>query len=160
LSVVYSSFTTCSLIIAVKFQPLPILQQCLNLLYPSSHFVVFSEFMEPLIECYLYLYENSLAVRLVLSDTWMREFQTLPGRVHPEMFMSTSGGFLLTGVYVGMPAGGNIIANPECVPVDSKIASSSPRVDDVTAAAAVIDKKTQGCDDTANNKQASKKQRV
>ena len=33
----------------------------------------------------------------------MREFQTLPGRFHPEMFMSTTGGFLLTGIYVGMP---------------------------------------------------------
>lgn len=41
--------------------------------------------------------------QVALSDTWMREFQTLPGRFHPEMFMSTTGGFLLTGIYVGMP---------------------------------------------------------
>ena len=31
-----------------------------------------------------------------------REYQTLPGRFRPEMFMSTSGGFLLTGIYIGM----------------------------------------------------------
>jgi hypothetical protein len=40
--------------------------------------------------------------RLVLSDTWCRDFQTLPGRVRPDMYMSTSGGFILTGVYVGV----------------------------------------------------------
>ena len=44
-----------------------------------------------------------LCHQVALSDTWMREFQTLPGRFHPEMFMSTTGGFLLTGIYVGMP---------------------------------------------------------
>jgi len=30
-----------------------------------------------------------------------REYQTLAGRFRPEMFMSTSGGFLLTGIYIG-----------------------------------------------------------
>jgi len=32
----------------------------------------------------------------------MREFQTLPGRVHPEMHMTTSAGFILSGIYVGI----------------------------------------------------------
>lgn len=90
------------LIIASKYRPLPILKQALYVLQPSSSFVIYHEFLEPLVDCYLYLNSNQLALRLVLSDTWMREFQTLPGRVRPDMFMSTSGGFILTGVYVGM----------------------------------------------------------
>jgi hypothetical protein len=89
------------LIIASKYRPLPILKQALYVLQPSSSFVVFHEFLEPLVDCYLYLQANALALRLVLSDTWMREFQTLPGRVRPDMFMSTSGGFILSGIYVG-----------------------------------------------------------
>ena len=52
-------------------------------------------------DCYLYLQANGLALRLVLSDTWMREFQTLPGRVRPDMYMSTTGGYILSGIYVG-----------------------------------------------------------
>ena len=63
--------------------------------------MVFHEFLEPLVDCYLYLQANALALRLVLSDSWMREFQTLPGRVRPDMFMSTTGGFILSGIYVG-----------------------------------------------------------
>ena len=53
-------------------------------------------------ECFTYLHQEALAIRLHITDTWMREFQTLPGRVHPEMHMTTSAGFVLTGIYVGM----------------------------------------------------------
>jgi hypothetical protein len=31
----------------------------------------------------------------------MRDFQTLPGRVHPQMYMSTTSGYILSGVYAG-----------------------------------------------------------
>ncbi len=90
-----------SLIVACKYRPLPILKQALLVLAPSSPFVVYHEFLEPLTECFLFLQQSGVALRLVLSDTWLREFQTLPGRVRPDMFMSTSGGFILSGIYVG-----------------------------------------------------------
>lgn len=90
------------LIIASKYRPLPILKQALCLLAPSSPFVVFHEFLEPLIDCYLYLQEAQIALRMVLSDTWLREYQTLPGRIRPDMFMASTGGFILSGIYVGM----------------------------------------------------------
>eukprot|EP01038_Epipyxis_sp_PR26KG_P010132 gene10132-13630_t len=90
-----------SLIIACKYRPLPILKQAIQLLTPSSPFVIFHEFQEPLVDCYMYLQQSGLALRLVLSDTWMREYQTLAGRTRPDMFMSTSGGFLLYGIYIG-----------------------------------------------------------
>lgn len=96
-----------SLIIACKYRPLPILKQALVLLAPSSPFVVYHEFLEPLVECYLYLQQLGAALRMVLSDTWLREFQTLPGRVRPDMFMSTSGGFILSGIFVGMAGVGS-----------------------------------------------------
>ena len=98
-----------SLIIACKYRPLPILKQALCVLAPSSPFVVYREYLEPLTECFLHLQQAGTALRMVLSDTWMREFQTLPGRFRPAMFMSTSGGFVLSGIYVGnsgiMPVG-------------------------------------------------------
>ena len=72
------------------------------LLAPSSPFVIFHEFLEPLVDCYEYLQTQELALRLQLSDFWLREFQTLPGRMRPEMFMTTSGGYILSGIYVGL----------------------------------------------------------
>jgi tRNA (adenine-N(1)-)-methyltransferase non-catalytic subunit len=90
----------CRLIIASKFDPLVVLKEALVTLLPSSPFAIYCEFMEPLVECYMYLHQNVLAVRLQLCDTWKREFQTLPGRVHPQMRMPTSGGYILSGIYL------------------------------------------------------------
>ena len=61
---------------------------------PSSNF----EFLEPLLECFRELQDKKLAINLRLSDTWMREYQVLPGRTHPNMHMSQNGGFILTGI--------------------------------------------------------------
>jgi hypothetical protein len=89
-------------VICTRFDPLPIVKEAIVLLLPSAPFAIFFEFLEPLVEVYLYLVENQLALRLTLGDTWAREFQTLPNRVHPQMFMSTSAGYVLSGVYVGV----------------------------------------------------------
>lgn len=97
----YLSQGVDSLIIASKYRPLPILKQSLYLLAPSSAFVIFSEFLEPLLDCFAYLQETNLALKLVLGETWLREFQALPGRFRPDMFMSSSGGYFLSGIYVG-----------------------------------------------------------
>lgn len=91
------------LIIACKYRLLPILKQALALLTPSAPFVVFHEYLEPLVECFQYMQDNHLSVRMVLADTWFREFQNLPGRVRPEMFMSATGGYILYGIYIGLP---------------------------------------------------------
>ncbi len=88
------------LIIASKYDPLSILKESIVLMLPSSPFAIYCEYMEPLVECYLYLQQSGYAIRMQLCDTWRREFQTLPGRVHPEMKMHTSGGYLLSGIYI------------------------------------------------------------
>ena len=75
--------------------------ECLHLLACGSPFVFYHEFMEPLVECYHYLLQREIGVRMVLADTWYREFQVLPGRTHPNMFVPTSGGYLLFGIYIG-----------------------------------------------------------
>ena len=64
-------------------------------------------------------------LRLRLCDTWLREFQTLPGRVHPEMFMSTSGGFLLLGIYVGIITPSSTISNTTATSSNTTSTSSS-----------------------------------
>lgn len=54
--------------------------------------------MEPLVECFKTLQDKKLAINIRLCDTWMREYQILPGRTHPNMNMSQNGGFILTGI--------------------------------------------------------------
>ena len=93
-----------SLIIASRYHPLPILKECIALLMPSASFAIYSEFVEPLNECYKYLHDYKIAIRMNIGDTWLREFQILPGRVHPQMNMVTSGGYVLTGIYLGRDA--------------------------------------------------------
>jgi tRNA (adenine-N(1)-)-methyltransferase non-catalytic subunit len=90
-----------SLVIVCSFRPLTVLQEAIYLLTPSSPFAVHCEYLELLVECYLFLQLRNLAVRMSLSDTWQREYQTLPGRLHPHMNMSASGGYILSGIYVG-----------------------------------------------------------
>ncbi len=89
-----------SLVIATHYDPLVILQEAIYLITPSSPLVIYCEFMEPLIECFLFLQQSELAVNLQIMDTWMREFQTLPGRSHPFMNTPTSGGYILFGTRV------------------------------------------------------------
>ena len=93
------------LIIASKYDILSVLKESIILLKPSSPFAVHCEFMEPLTECYLYLQQSGMAIRMQLFDTWKREFQTLPGRIHPEMKMQTSGGYILSGIFVSCHIG-------------------------------------------------------
>ena len=90
-----------SLIIASHFEPLPVLKACCGLLLPSSPIVIYSEHVEPLNECFTYLNDQVLGLRVTIGDTWLREFQVLAGRTHPAMSMVASGGFVLTAIFVG-----------------------------------------------------------
>ncbi|CAM9249660.1 unnamed protein product [Choristocarpus tenellus] len=88
------------LIIASKYDPTTSLHAMLPFLIPSRPFVVYSEFIEPLIACMRSLQLTGAGIKLQLLDTWMREFQVLPGRTHPLNNMSSSGGYLLAGIRV------------------------------------------------------------
>jgi tRNA (adenine-N(1)-)-methyltransferase non-catalytic subunit len=90
----------CSLVIATGFHPLPLLKQALPLLRPSSPLVIYCEFREPLVECFVFLQHRGLAVKLQLVDPWVREFQVLAERCHPQMSVNMTAGCILTGVVV------------------------------------------------------------
>jgi hypothetical protein len=102
-----SSRQSDSLILATRYDPTETLLQMLPYLAPSSPFVIYSEFIEPLTQCFQQLQEHGHAINLRLSDTWTREYQVLPGRTHPNMNMSQSGGFILTGIKLDPETGRN-----------------------------------------------------
>ncbi|XP_042359863.1 tRNA (adenine(58)-N(1))-methyltransferase non-catalytic subunit TRM6 [Plectropomus leopardus] len=88
------------LVIASRFHPCPVLMGLLKFLSPSRPFVVYSQYKEPLIECYTKLKEQGGTVNLRLTDTWLRHYQVLPNRTHPVLLMSGGGGYLLSGTTV------------------------------------------------------------
>ncbi len=96
-----------SIIIATRYDPTYTLFKLLPYLETSCPFVVLCEFLEPLAECFRELQKQSLAINMRLTDTWLREYQILPGRTHPNMNMSQNGGFLLTGIKLCPSTGKN-----------------------------------------------------
>jgi tRNA (adenine58-N1)-methyltransferase non-catalytic subunit len=87
-----------SIVLAVKLDPTETLLELMPYLASSCPFVVYCEFIEPLTECFRELQSRNMAINMRLSDTWTREYQVLPGRTHPNMSMSQSGGFILSGI--------------------------------------------------------------
>ena len=87
-----------SLILACNYDPTHTLLTLLPYLETSCPFVVFYEYLEPLVQCFREIQNQGLAINLRLTDTWMREYQILPNRTHPNMNMSQNGGFILTGL--------------------------------------------------------------
>uniref|UniRef100_A0A669E4V6 tRNA (adenine(58)-N(1))-methyltransferase non-catalytic subunit TRM6 n=1 Tax=Oreochromis niloticus TaxID=8128 RepID=A0A669E4V6_ORENI len=104
------------LVIASRFHPCPVLLGLLKFLSPSRPFVVYSQYIEPLVECFKKLRECGGTVNLRLTDTWMRHYQVLPDRTHPLLLMSGGGGYLLSGTTVATdhskPAGSKQAEEP------------------------------------------------
>ena len=96
-----------SIILACRYDPTATLLELLPYLANSCPFVVYCEYIEPLSECFRELQRQKLAKNIRLSDTWMREYQVLPGRTHPAMNMYQSGGFILTGIKLCPVSGHN-----------------------------------------------------
>lgn len=86
-----------NLVMAAKEHPSNILQALLPLVKPSRPIVIFSTCRELLQETYMELKASSTVTNLHLTSNWMRMYQILPNRTHPEVNMSGNSGYLLTG---------------------------------------------------------------
>lgn len=88
------------LVVVGKEHPGNILKRLLRYLHPSRPFVAFCSVREPLQELFLELKARSDVTALRLTESWLRSYQVLPDRTHPDVNMSGSGGFLLSGIKV------------------------------------------------------------
>jgi len=89
-----------SIILASDKRPLPLLERLLQFLLPSSSFVIYSEYLEPLIECFQTLKFREDTVNIQVNTSWLRGFQVLPMRTHPDMDLHGSAGYILSGIKV------------------------------------------------------------
>ncbi|CAL5227088.1 g9994 [Coccomyxa viridis] len=91
-----SGFSSC-ILASPNIDPSVLLRRVMPLLAPSASFAVFSNWMQPLADCMFKLQVSKEAVALQLNESWWREYQVLPGRTHPCMMTSGTGGYVLSG---------------------------------------------------------------
>ncbi|XP_035739320.1 tRNA (adenine(58)-N(1))-methyltransferase non-catalytic subunit TRM6-like [Vespa mandarinia] len=88
------------LIIVAKEHPLNIIKSLLPFLGASRPFVIFHAYREPLQETYIALKQTQNVVNLRLFSNFLRSYQILPDRTHPDILTSDTGGYILTGYLV------------------------------------------------------------
>ncbi|XP_059049113.1 tRNA (adenine(58)-N(1))-methyltransferase non-catalytic subunit TRM6 [Achroia grisella] len=86
-----------SLVITCKEDPHNIFKELMEFVKPGRPFVIYYPVAEPLQQSYLKLRSFSNVAALQITNNWMRNYQVLPERTHPEVMMNGSSGFLLTG---------------------------------------------------------------
>ncbi|XP_073822604.1 tRNA methyltransferase 6 non-catalytic subunit [Musca autumnalis] len=90
-----------SLVIASKEHPANLVKELLPFVKPSRPVVIFSLCKEVLMELYVELKTSSKVTNLHLTSNWLRMYQILPNRTHPEVNMNANSGYLLTGYTLG-----------------------------------------------------------
>ncbi|KAK5638445.1 hypothetical protein RI129_012740 [Pyrocoelia pectoralis] len=83
------------LIIVAKEHPVNVTKELIAFLKGDRCVVVFSLVREPLQDLYFHLKERTDFVSINLSSNFMRSYQVLPERTHPEVSMNF-GGYILT----------------------------------------------------------------
>lgn len=89
-----------ALVIVAREHPLSILKALLPFIKPSRPVVIFNLSREILMEVYGELKSMGQVTGLRLTSNWLRMYQILPNRTHPDVNMSGNSGFLLCGFTV------------------------------------------------------------
>lgn len=86
-----------SLVIVSKEDPSNITKELIRFVHPGRPVVIFHTCKEILMECFFALKSIDSIVNLRLLSNWMRNYQVLPMRTHPEVQITGSSGYLLVG---------------------------------------------------------------
>ncbi|GAA6025096.1 hypothetical protein JCM11491_004779 [Sporobolomyces phaffii] len=86
-----------ALIIASEYEPYSIIERLIPYLAGSASIVVHSPTIHSLFPCLMSLRSNPSILQPTIHEPFLRRYQVLPGRCHPEMAgLTTGGGFLLS----------------------------------------------------------------
>ena len=89
-----------SLVISTKEHPLNIVKALLPFVKLSRPFVIYHAHRELLQETYFALKQMSSVINLRLFSNFLRSYQILPDRTHPDILTNDFGGYILTGYIV------------------------------------------------------------
>ncbi|KAJ1735355.1 tRNA (adenine(58)-N(1))-methyltransferase non-catalytic subunit trm6 [Coemansia biformis] len=87
-----------ALVVSTNYNPTTVLKRLVPYLGGSRMLVVYDQYKEPLVEAYAWLRGSPDFLNVQLSEGWLREYQVLPGRTHPQMSTSGGGGFILSAI--------------------------------------------------------------
>ncbi|XP_031624849.1 tRNA (adenine(58)-N(1))-methyltransferase non-catalytic subunit TRM6 [Contarinia nasturtii] len=86
-----------ALIIVAKEHPIAIVNALLPFVKSSRPVVIFSLSRDLLVETFISLKSSSQVTGLKLTSNWLRNYQILPNRTHPDVNMNGHSGFILHG---------------------------------------------------------------
>ncbi|KAK4051812.1 tRNA (adenine(58)-N(1))-methyltransferase non-catalytic subunit trm6 [Microbotryomycetes sp. JL201] len=87
-------------IIASEYEPWSVLERLLPRIAGSAPIVVFSPYVAVLYSCQDKMRHHREFLAPSMTEPWLRRYQVLPGRTHPEMNGMQHGGFLLSAIRV------------------------------------------------------------
>jgi tRNA (adenine-N(1)-)-methyltransferase non-catalytic subunit len=82
------------LILATELSPLSILARLTPYLAGSATITAYSPFLQVLAEILAYTKKDPNYLSTNITESWSRAYQVLPGRTHPLMTTSATGGYL------------------------------------------------------------------
>ncbi|XP_006454143.1 hypothetical protein AGABI2DRAFT_147510 [Agaricus bisporus var. bisporus H97] len=88
------------LILATQYDPYSIIEKYARYLGGSANLVVYSPHPQILADLQVNLRNIPEWLSPSVTESWLRRYQVLPGRTHPLMSMSGSGGYLLHAIRV------------------------------------------------------------
>ena len=86
---------TLRLIMATELNPLSVLARLSPYLAGSANIVIYSPHLQVLAEVLVHAKSTPIYLNPALTESWSRTYQVLPGRTHPLMTTSATGGYLL-----------------------------------------------------------------
>lgn len=89
-----------AVLIACHYEPMSILRRLKPHLGGSASVVVHSPYLQPLVEAHAQLRGDEEFINISVTEPWLRKYQVLPGRTHPEMTTSSTAGFILHALRV------------------------------------------------------------
>ncbi|KAH6917041.1 Gcd10p family-domain-containing protein [Coprinopsis sp. MPI-PUGE-AT-0042] len=87
-----------SLVVATEYDPLAIIDRLSPYLAGSASIVVHSPYIQVVADLQRKLRNRPEFLCPSVTEAWLRRYQVLPGRTHPMMAMSGSGGFILHAI--------------------------------------------------------------
>ncbi|PWN51780.1 Gcd10p-domain-containing protein [Violaceomyces palustris] len=89
-----------AVIIASPYEPFSMIQRLRPYLGGSANIVVHSPYLQSLVECHARLRQSAEYINVSITEPWLRRYQVLPGRTHPEMTTSATAGYILHAIRV------------------------------------------------------------
>ncbi|CDU25295.1 related to GCD10-translation initiation factor eIF3 RNA-binding subunit [Sporisorium scitamineum] len=89
-----------AVLIACHYDPMSILRRLKPHLGGSASVVVHNPYLQPLAEAHAKLRGDEEFINISVTEPWLRKYQVLPGRTHPEMTTSSTAGFILHALRV------------------------------------------------------------